>query len=134
MLAGSEAGAYNSLGYLTIRIDWVLYLGHRLAWFLVTGEPPLFEIDHENGDPSDNRIWNLRPATHSQNQANQKIDKTNTSGRKGVSWNREKAKWEARIQINGKSKFLGYHVDKEIAAESYALAAEKYFGSFSRLQ
>lgn len=132
MRPGDLAGAINSDGYLVIRIDYVLYYAHRLAWFFVTGRMPERDIDHENLDPSDNRIWNLREATDSQNQANQIVDKTNTSGRKGVSWNREKRRWEVRIQVNKKQQFLGYFHDLDAAGRAYAQAAESFFGTFAR--
>lgn len=132
MRAGDAAGVVNSDGYLVIRIDYVLYYGHRLAWFFVTGKMPESDIDHENLDPSDNRIWNLREATDSQNQANHSIDKMNTSGRKGVSWNREKLRWEARIQVNKTQKFLGYFHHLDDAGEAYVRAASSHFGEFAR--
>jgi hypothetical protein len=51
-----------------IRIDGTLYKAHRLAWFYETGQWPEHEIDHINGDATDNRFQNLRDVTHRENQ------------------------------------------------------------------
>ena len=47
-------------GYLRVKRDGRLYMLHRLAWFIHTGEWPKYEIDHINGDRRDNRMANLR--------------------------------------------------------------------------
>jgi hypothetical protein len=57
--AGREAGTRQG-GYRSIRIDGVRHYEHRLAWLYVHGEHPTGDIDHDNGNPSDNRISNLR--------------------------------------------------------------------------
>ena len=65
------------------------------------------EVDHIDGNTFDNRKSKLRICTHSQNSKNRKLGKNNTSGCKGVSWNRKKQKWIVRIQINHKEKQIG---------------------------
>ncbi len=82
--AGNVAGCYRKDGYLVIRFDGKLYLGHRLAWLLVTGNWPKQEIDHKDGNPSNNKWGNLREATHSENITNQAAHKNNKLGLKGV--------------------------------------------------
>lgn len=85
-------------------------------------------IDHNklNNDPS-----NLRPSTHSQNMANRGIPKSNTSGFKGVVWERNKGLWKAQIKVEGKLKFLKYSKDPKECAKAYDEAALKYFGEFA---
>lgn len=112
--AGSQAGSIHAKGYITIRIHDRLYLAHRLAWYIETGEQPE-QIDHINGVKDDNRICNLRAATPNQNQHNKALNKNNTSGVKGVSWNESKKKWEARVWMDGKCNRLGRFSDLAMA-------------------
>ena len=89
--------------------------------------------DHIDGDPLNNRKVNLRMCTHHQNTWNNRTPKNNTSGYKGVHWNKEKRKWGAGIKYNYKKLFLGYFDDKIEAAKAYNTAAIKHFGDFARL-
>ena len=90
------------------------------------------DVDHINGDPLDNRRSNLRVATRSQNMANARphIDGT---GYKGVTFDKRKNKYFARICKNYKTRFLGYYATAEAAAEAYNKAAVEAFGAYSRL-
>lgn len=90
-------------------------------------------IDHKNCIIFDNRKENLRKCTISQNNMNKDIQNNNTSGYKGVSWDKSKNKWEAYIQINSRKKHLGRYNTKEEAAQAYNEAAIKYHGEFARL-
>ena len=56
---GREAGTRHG-GYRSIGIDGVRHYEHRLAWLYVHGEHPTGDIDHDNGNPADNRISNLK--------------------------------------------------------------------------
>lgn len=93
---GQEAGALSGRGYRNIRIEGKYYLAHRLIWKLLYGEDPE-EIDHINGNRSDNRITNLRSVCHYENMRNRKRGSDNTSGVMGVSWHKVNSKWRARI-------------------------------------
>jgi len=86
---------------------------------------------HINRDKLDNRRCNLRPITDSQNSCNQGKQKNNTSGYKGVCWNR--GKWLAQIGTNGKTIYLGRYDDPKEAAQAYNKAALKYHGEFAVL-
>jgi hypothetical protein len=130
---GAVAGSLNGRGYTCITALGKVYRAHRLAWLHVYGSWPADDIDHINGEPTDNRIANLREATRSQNQANSRIRKDNSSGSKGVIWERRRQKWEAQIRVNGKRRHLGYFTCKEEAARAYAAAAKQAFGEFARL-
>jgi len=96
----------NNNGYKIFRINQVSYLEHRLIWAW-HNMPFAPLIDHINGDITDNRIENLRAATHSQNMRNSRVPSNNTSGVKGVYWEKEKGKWRVQIWNNGKQQFVG---------------------------
>lgn len=131
--AGTEAGTINSYGYKVIRIDGIQYQAHRIIAYLVKGwNRTDKEIDHRYGNRSDNRLEMIRPATHSENGRSRKLHSNNTSGYKGVSFNKANGKWEARINIDGKQKHLGYFNTAYEAHLSYEKAAKKYFGKFRR--
>ncbi len=77
---------------------------------------PEFEVDHINGNKSDNRWRNLRHVTHACNMQNQKMYSTNTSGFTGVSYRKRSGKWEAGIMVRQKIIYLGAHDDVISAA------------------
>ncbi|MER9685893.1 HNH endonuclease [Mesorhizobium sp. M0139] len=130
--AGNRAGSPAKRGYRQIMIDDVNYREHRLAWLYVHGKFPEGSLDHKNLNRSENWIDNLRPATSSQNSANRSKTKQNKSGHKGVSWNRQKQKWDVRLTVAGRRIFLGAFDDVTEAALAYACAAAKHFGEFAR--
>jgi hypothetical protein len=130
--AGTVAGAVNTRGHIQIRIEGVLFLSHRLAWLYMTGEWPAKSIDHINNVGTDNRFSNLRPADAKDQVGNSKIRMDNTSGVKGVYWNRSLCKWAAGIKIDGKQTHLGSFIDKEKAATAYERAARSHFGEFAK--
>lgn len=90
-------------------------------------------VDHINENGLDNRKTNLREATHATNGRNVGPRATNTSGFKGVTWSKRSRKWAARIQVDGRSIYLGVHVDIKDAARAYDAAAIEHFGEFARL-
>jgi len=104
----------NSAGYNTIMVAGHSYLAHRLAWLYVYGVFPNM-IDHIDGNRTNNIITNLRDVSYKENQRNLTIASNNTSGVTGVSFNKERCKWEAKIQVNGKTIHLGRYRDKEDA-------------------
>lgn len=94
----------NSTGYKVFKINGVQYLEHRLIWAFHYGDVPDY-LDHINGNFLDNRIENLREATHQQNMCNRKTPKHNKSGVKGVY--KHKNKWLAQVTAKGQSIYLG---------------------------
>lgn len=121
-------------GYVRIRINGKFYLAHRLAWLYVYGAFPEMQIDHINGIRNDNRIINLRNATHSQNNLNCTIRSDNSSGFKGVYWCKSHEKWQARAMINRKNIHIGYYTNREEAGVAYQSFAQINHGSFFRAQ
>ena len=63
----------------------------------------------------DNKIENLRAATHSENLKNQKLKSSNTSGQKNVGWAKREQRWRVRLTVDGKDKHIGYFKDRELA-------------------
>lgn len=100
----SIAGNKNVRGYRRIRIEGKEYLEHRLVWLYVHGYMPPQEIDHINRVRHDNRLKNLRLATRKINCSNTGMMSNNSSGVKGVTWNRKSKKWQAQIGANQKEK------------------------------
>lgn len=92
-----------------------------------------FEVDHRNHDGLDNVWKNLRRSTRSQNSCNRSRTKTNTSGYKGVVFDKRFNKWYGRIGLNGKAICLGCFSTAKEAALAYDRAAVKIHGRFAYL-
>lgn len=121
-------------GYIHIMIDSKAYKAHRLAWFYMTGEWPIDQIDHINTIKTDNRFENLRQADNSKNKYNTPIYNNNTSGYKGVHFNKRIGLFAARIGVNKTKIHLGYFDSAEKAYQAYLQAAnniQKEFKHFS---
>jgi hypothetical protein len=129
-VAGSRAG-FTREGYACVQIEGHDVAAHRVIYAMVSGAWPIGDVDHRNGDRLDNRPGNLRCATRSQNVANQALRACNTSGFKGVSWDKKNKKWMARIGVNGKSRTLGRYACAEDAGRAYDRAAVEAFGEFA---
>jgi hypothetical protein len=125
--AGDIAGTSGTEGRRHITIGYSRYKAHRLAWLYVYGSFPTKLIDHINGDPTDNRIANLREATMSENLHNQRAaHKHNKTGILGVQWRQDKNKFRTRIVVSGKEINLGYFDTAEEAKEAYLAAKAKH--------
>ena len=97
---GSVAGCLSN-GYIAIGVNRKVYYAHRIIFEMVHGYVPS-EIDHINGDRTDNRIENLRECSSSQNQMNRKTPTHNTSGHKNVRLDKRSGKWFAQVKRRGK--------------------------------
>jgi hypothetical protein len=124
-IAGSKNGR---LGYVVICVAAHHVYAHRLAWFVTHGNWPSGNIDHINGDPKDNRIANLRICNQSQNNANAKPNRRNTSGYRGVCFDKSRNKYVCRV---GK-KHVGRFDTPTEAASAYQREARLAYGDFVR--
>lgn len=126
---GSEG---NRRGDLKVCIGGKRYFQHRLIWLYVHGVWPNGFIDHIDGDPKNNRIENLREASCTENLWNTRRSRKNTSGYKGVSWDRKTCSWRAYVTANGKTHWLGNFQTKEAAFAARVATADKLHGEFAR--
>lgn len=119
-------GRDNGLGYLQLGIGGRTKYFHRVVWEHANGPIPAgFQIDHINGDKSDNRITNLRIVTKHQNMQNQHRAHTRSkTGVKGVHWCNKRQKYGASIAAFNKSQRLGWFDSIQEAADAYAVAAD----------
>jgi hypothetical protein len=116
------------------KIDGSMYSEHKLAWFYMTGRWCKPTIDHRDGNITNNRWNNLRRATASQNNANRRRPRHNTSGYKGVYRSRRSGHWCAHIGRNGQTIHLGTFPTPQAAHAAYLAAARKLFGEFARAE
>lgn len=130
--AGQRAGSLSAQGYLVVGLDGLRNLfAHRIAWAIHHGRWPAGEIDHIDGDRTDNRMANLRDvATHENHQNMRKARSDNKVGILGVS--RHKGRFRAQIQAQGKKRWLGEFDTAEAAHEAY-LAAKRQLHSHGTL-
>ena len=120
---GDIAGSPCGKGYLQIRVDRRLYKAHRLAWLHVNGSWPTRQIDHIDGNKSNNAIANLREANHSQNGQNKRTVRPDSkSGMLGAYWSAEKSCWYSKIGVMGKYLYLGRFDSPEEAHAAYMKA------------
>jgi hypothetical protein len=103
--AGKPCGTLFNTGHLQVGVDGRMTGVHRIAWALHSGQYPTIEVDHINGDGSDNRLCNLRLATSSQNNQNRRLSTRNKTGVKGVFRVKRGKPWRVSVCVNGK-----YHI------------------------
>ena len=132
VLPGDVAGSQNPKGYVRICLNGKFHSAHRVAWVLTYGKWPSNFIDHRDGDPSNNKLENLREATATQNQANRRKKRNGSSQFKGVTFNTANPNkpWSTRIATNKKTMYLGCYKTEHEASEVYLNAAKKLHGDF----
>ena len=130
-VVGKHVGSEHSGGYLEMSINGFRLFAHQVAWLLMTGEWPEWQIDHINGDRKDNRWENLRRAEQRLNSANMKRRPNNKSGRKGVVQTKS-GNWQAFIHIDGKTKSLGTYTCREVAHRACVMAARFAWADYAR--
>jgi hypothetical protein len=123
---GSIAGYKRKDGYIYIQVNGTQYLGHILAWFYMNKEWPSDHIDHINRVRDDNRYCNLRIAGYVINSRNRTTYKNNTSGHKGISFDKKNSNWRAYISVNKRIKHLGSFSTIEAALEARVKAEKEH--------
>lgn len=125
----------KSTGFYAVRN---LYLGngksrpYYMHQFLM--KPPKGKyVDHKDHNTLNNCRSNLRVCSPLESARNKSLPKNNTSGYKGVSWNRTNNSWVANIKVGSKMSYLGMFATKFAAAYAYDKSATKNFGEFSKL-
>jgi hypothetical protein len=130
-LGGGKAKAKYRIAHIGVDGRQYNVMLHRVVWCLHYGEWPKYSIDHIDGDPSNNRIANLRDVPMAENLRNRRRMKNNTSGANGVQWSPRLKLWKALAHIGGKTCYLGSYPDKD-AAEHAAYIARKALGFSER--
>lgn len=130
--SGAPAGSLHRQGYRRISLGGYDIPAHRIAFALFHGRWPTDLIDHINGIKADNRIENLREASHSGNNQNRPTPRNNTSGVKGVCWRRSLKKWRAEVYRDKIRYCLGHFINKQDAIKAVTKARERIHGEFCR--
>lgn len=125
--AGKPAFAHMSKrGYLNGSWKPHTLTAHRVAWAVHHGEWPTHQIDHINGDRTDNRIANLRDVPNAENAKNMRPKSTNTSGVTGVFFAKHVQKWTAQIRHGGRTRHLGLFSEKREAVAARRIAERQH--------
>ena len=132
--AGSNAGTPDRKGYIQITLNGKRLKAHRLAYAIINNlsfDDIPEQIDHIDGVKYNNVPSNLRASTGSQNQHNRPAYSNNTSGFKGVTWNKRRNKWQAQIQVDGKRIAIGCFECIFKAARAYDDKAKELHKEFA---
>lgn len=132
--SGSEAGNLTAKGYLEVKIKDRTYKVHRIIWAMRHGTWPSGQIDHVNGNKSDNRIENLREVTQNQNMWNRGRLCNNKTGYKGVSKVRSSGRYKAQIKHFGRVICIGTFETPEEAYVAYCDSARRLHGEYAKTQ
>ena len=127
---GKIAGSVNKKGYRCIGVGCKIYKAHRLVFMYHYGYLPE-QVDHIDGNKLNNNVTNLRAADNSVNMMNRGLMRNNTSGYKGVFWDKESCKWRVAIRVGTKLRSFGRYIDKELADLIAMMAREKYHKEFA---
>lgn len=124
---GSLAGGINKKGYRYIQLNGRKYPSHHIVWFIETNSFPQKQIDHIDGNKTNNKFSNLREVTNKQNTENRGKQKNNKTGYKGVSFNNRLKKYVAQIQHNNKPIHIGVYQNSYDAHLAYEEKAKELF-------
>lgn len=107
--------------------------GHVRMHFMIMNPPDGKGVDHRNSNGLDNRRINLRICSQWNNSQNMSKHRDSSSKYKGLSRNKNKTKWVARINFNYKHVTIGDFVDETEAAKAYDKKAKELYGEFAKL-
>lgn len=132
---GRRAGGVSPSGYRFALIDGTSFQAHRIIWKMHMGVDPICHIDHIDGNKLNNHISNLREATVSENLRNSRLRSDNTTGVKGITYDRSskrKKRWRAIIMVNQKYIQVGRFMTKDEAVVALDAARLELHGEFAR--
>ena len=124
---GEVVGGLDSRGYIQVGIDNARRLVHRVIWMMHYGYWPEDEIDHIDGDKTNNKLENLREVRRSCNMINRPVRKDNKTSVTGVVFHKATGKWQATIAQEKRKIYLGIYSDF-VEAAAHRLAAEQCLG------
>lgn len=124
--AGRKVGSLDVHGYVQIRVGPKNYKGHHLAWLYMYGHLPSQPLDHADLNRANNAICNLRYLTLREHAEHRSRNRNNTSGYRGVSFDKFTGRWRAQLKTNYGNVWLGRHATPEAAYEAYKAAAAVY--------
>lgn len=127
--AGAVAGNPHNAGYLRVRVDGQYILVHRVVYAVVYGEMP-DEVDHEDGDRTNNRPGNLRKASRAEQMRNTATMRNNKSGTKGIWYDARRSRWRARVNVNG-AEHQSYHASEAEAIVWLNRTRQELHGEFA---
>lgn len=126
VLQGAIAGRVDHTNRRIIGIASKVYVAHRIAWKLHYKKEPVDLVDHINGDPGDNRIDNLREATHSQNRVNSKAHADSNLKAKGITWCKTHVRFVCSVTFEKRTFTKGFGVGNYGSKEAAFEAAKKW--------
>jgi hypothetical protein len=126
---GAEAGCVHGNGYREVSINRNTYGIHRVVFLMFHGFMPP-KIDHIDNNPLNNRVENLRAATHSSNGWNRRMGSNNSSGVKNV--HRDNGRWVVTLHRNNKRHYYGRYYDIAEAAKVAEQARLNLYGNYAR--
>lgn len=121
---GDPAGIVSNRGHIKVKVHGHCFQGHRIIWAIVTGAWPAEQIDHRDGNKTNNRWANLREATPAMNAQNLRVAKRkNKTGFLGVHVSKhDPGCFVAQIKLSGKRYNLGTFKSAEAAHAAYVAA------------
>lgn len=131
---GDPCGFIAAKGYFHLGFRGKEYLLHRVVYFLSTkNDPGVLEVDHIDGNPTNNCPDNLRLATPGQNRVNSRGNKERRCKFKGVQQVPQTRRYRAMCKVKGKNTHIGYYDTEEEAAKAYDRVALAEYGEFAKL-
>lgn len=117
----------DTSGYPRTQIEGKTVYLHRLICPADKG----YEVDHINHNKLDNTAANLRVCTGADNKHNAPLQRNNSSGYKGVSWDKQRNKWRAQLKLDNRKIYIGLYPSPEEAAGAYYSKALELFGDYA---
>lgn len=135
--AGDAAGRVSSDGRVNVKLHQKMFKAHRIVYAMVHGiDPGDLQVDHIDGNPSNNAPENLRLATPSQNGMNRALGAkaNNSSGFRNVTWDEHTRSWLVHVKAQGNVHHIGRFKEKRDAIEAAERARLSLHGEFANTE